>query len=141
MDFIAGTFIILGSLLTLIGGIGVIRFGDLMSRVHAAAKAPTLGMLLIAVGAAIELGSFDATVALSLVVVLQLLTSPVATHVLSRASYGQVDFALDGEDDLANYYASLRTTAGIDGSDGSDGSDGPDGSDGDDGSDGSDGSD
>jgi multisubunit Na+/H+ antiporter MnhG subunit len=44
---------------------------------------------------------------LTLVVVLQLLTSPVATHVLARASYGQVDFALDGEDDLADYYASL----------------------------------
>jgi len=117
MSIIAGTFIILGSLLTLIGGIGVIRFGDLMSRVHAAAKAPTLGMLLIAVGAAIELDSFDATVALVLVVVLQLLTSPVATHVLSRASYGQVDFALDGEDDLADYYASLQKSGGSDRSD------------------------
>lgn len=113
MSFIAGGFIIVGSLLTMIGGIGVIRFGDVMSRVHAAAKAPTLGLLLIAVGAAIELGSVDATVALSLVVVLQLLTSPVATHVLSRASYGQVDFALDGEDDLADYYASLHDSEGV----------------------------
>ena len=104
---VAGIFIILGSLLTMIGGIGVIRFGDLMSRVHAAAKAPTLGLLLIALGAAIEIGSADAFAVLGLVVVLQLLTSPVATHVLARASYGQVDFALDGEDDLADYYASI----------------------------------
>ena len=107
MNIVGGIFMIVGSLLTMIGGIGVIRFGDLMSRVHAAAKAPTLGLLLIAVGAAIEIGSADAIAVLSLVVVLQLLTSPVATHVLARASYGQVDFALDGEDDLADYYASL----------------------------------
>jgi multicomponent Na+:H+ antiporter subunit G len=107
MNVVAGIFIIVGSLLTMIGGIGVIRFGDLMSRVHAAAKAPTLGLLLVAVGAAIEIGSADAFAVLGLVVVLQLLTSPVATHVLARSSYGQVDFALDGEDDLADYYASL----------------------------------
>lgn len=114
MSIVGGVFMILGSLLTMIGGIGVVRFGDLMSRVHAAAKAPTLGLLLIAVGAAIEIGSGAATATLVLVVILQLLTSPVATHVLARASYGQVDIELDGEDDLADYYASLdidpRTT-------------------------------
>jgi multicomponent Na+:H+ antiporter subunit G len=105
MNVVAGIFMISGSLFTLIGGIGVIRFSDLMSRVHAAAKAPTLGLMLVAVGAAIEIGSFDAAVALALVVVLQLLTSPVATHVLARASYGQVDMALDGNDDLADFLA------------------------------------
>lgn len=105
MNVVAGIFMITGSLLTMIGGIGVIRFRDLMSRVHAAAKAPTLGLMLVALGAAIEIGTFDAAVALVLVVVLQLLTSPVATHVLARASYGQVDIELDGDDDLAAYRA------------------------------------
>jgi multicomponent Na+:H+ antiporter subunit G len=105
MNVVAGIFMITGSLLTMIGGIGVIRFRDLMSRVHAAAKAPTLGLMLVALGAAIEIGTFDAAVALVLVVVLQLLTSPVATHVLARASYGQVDMALDGDDDLAEFLA------------------------------------
>ncbi len=107
MNIVGGIFMIVGALFTMIGGIGVIRFGDLMSRVHAAAKAPTLGLLLIAIGAAIEIGSAEAIVTLTLVVVLQLLTSPVATHVLARASYGQVDLALDGDDDLATHYASL----------------------------------
>jgi len=108
MNVVGGIFMVVGSLLTMIGGIGVVRFGDLMSRVHAAAKAPTLGLLLVAVGAAVEIDSQEATVTLVLVVVLQLLTSPIATHVLARASYGQVDIALDGDDDLADYYASLE---------------------------------
>ncbi len=108
MDIVGGIFMVVGALFTMIGGIGVIRFGDLMSRVHAAAKAPTLGLLLVAIGAAIEIGSAEAIVTLGLVVVLQLLTSPVATHVLARASYGQVDLALDGDDDLATHYASLN---------------------------------
>ncbi len=111
MGIVASIFMITGATLTMIGGIGVIRFRDLMSRVHAAAKAPTLGLMLVAVGAAIEIGTFDAAVALVLVVVLQLLTSPVATHVLARASYGQVDMALDGEDDLAAFLAA-RTESG-----------------------------
>lgn len=114
MNIVAGIFMIVGSLLTMIGGIGVIRFRDLMSRIHAAAKAPTLGLMLVGVGAAIEIGTFDAAVALLLVVVLQLLTSPVATHVLARASYGQVDMDLDGEDDLADYYAALENSGDAD---------------------------
>jgi len=108
MNVVAGIFLIVGSLLTMIGGVGVVRFSDLMSRVHAAAKAPTLGLLLVAVGAAIEIGSGKAVVTLFLVVVLQLLTSPVATHVLARASYGQVDTELDGGDDLAQHFAAKR---------------------------------
>ncbi len=105
MQIVGGIFMVVGGLLTMIGGIGVIRFGDLMSRVHAAAKAPTLGLLLVAIGAAIEIGTGEAVATLVLVVVLQLLTSPVATHVLARASYGQVDIELDGNDDLAEYRA------------------------------------
>lgn len=114
MNIVAGTFMIVGSLLTMIGGIGVIRFRDLLSRVHAAAKAPTLGLMLVGIGAAIEIGTFDAAVALLLVVVLQLLTAPVATHVLARASYGQVDMDLSGEDDLADYYAALENSGDSD---------------------------
>jgi multicomponent Na+:H+ antiporter subunit G len=111
MNVVAGIFLIVGSLLTMIGGIGVVRFNDLMSRVHAAAKAPTLGLLLVAIGAAIEIGSGKAVVTLLLVVVLQLFTSPVATHVLARASYGQVDIELDGGDDLAQHFAEAAAAA------------------------------
>ena len=114
MGIVASIFMITGATLTMIGGIGVIRFRDLMSRVHAAAKAPTLGLMLVAVGAAIEIGTFDAAVALVLVVVLQLLTSPVATHVLARASYGKVDLALDGEDDLADFLTACAESGSSD---------------------------
>ena len=37
MGIVASIFMITGATLTMIGGIGVIRFRDLMSRVHAAA--------------------------------------------------------------------------------------------------------
>lgn len=100
MSVVAGLFIVVGAIFTMIGGIGVVRFEDLMSRMHAAAKAPTLGLILVAIGGAIEIGTGAAIATLVLVVVLQLLTSPVGTHVLGRASYGKVALPLDGDDDL-----------------------------------------
>lgn len=109
MSIIGGVIIIVGALLAMIGGVGVVRFGDLMSRVHAAAKAPTLALLLVALGAAIEIGTAKAIATLVLVVILQLATSPVATHVLARASYSQVPIVLDGEDDLAEHLRELET--------------------------------
>lgn len=110
MSIVSGIFILAGATFTMIGGIGVVRFDDLMSRMHAAAKAPTLGLILVAIGAAIEIGTAHAIATLVLVVILQLLTSPVATHVLGRASYGQVEIILDDEDDLADYLRDQRGT-------------------------------
>lgn len=105
MSVVAGILLVLGSLFTLIGGLGVVRFDDVISRMHAAAKAPTLGLLLAAIGAAIEIGTAHAAATLVLVVTLQLLTSPVATHVLGRASHGQVHVPVDSGDALAEQRA------------------------------------
>jgi multicomponent Na+:H+ antiporter subunit G len=103
MNPVAGIFLVAGSLLAMLGGIGVVRFGDLMSRMHAAAKAPTLGLILVATGGAIEIGTVEAWATLALVAVLNLLTAPVATHVLARASHGKVDVPVDGHDALEEY--------------------------------------
>lgn len=102
MNVVAGSFLIAGALFTMIGGIGVVRFNDVMSRMHAAAKAPTLGLILAGIGAAIEIGTGAAIAALILVVSLQLATSPVASHVLGRAAYRSLDVSLDDEDELAD---------------------------------------
>jgi multicomponent Na+:H+ antiporter subunit G len=46
---------LLGAVLVLLSGVGVVRFGDALARLHALAKASTLGVLLILAGAAINL--------------------------------------------------------------------------------------
>ena len=38
MHVVSGLFLIAGALFTMIGGLGVVRFNDVMSRMHAAAK-------------------------------------------------------------------------------------------------------
>lgn len=100
MNVVSEALIIAGCALAAIGGVGVVRFRDLFSRMHAAAKAPTLGLLLVAIGAAIEIGTVLASTTLTLVVVMQLLSSPVGAHALSRASRRQIDIEVDAVDDL-----------------------------------------
>ncbi len=100
MDTFAEVLLVLGSALAMIGGIGVVRFHDLLSRMHAAAKAPTLALILVSFGAAIEIGTVLAWTTLALVVILQLLSSPVGAHALSRASRRQMAIDLDAVDDL-----------------------------------------
>jgi len=100
MDTLSSILIVAGSMFAMMGGIGAVRFRDLYSRMHAAAKAPTLGLILVSLGAAIAIDTLLAYTTLLLVVVLQLLSSPVGAHALSRASCRQTPVALDGPDHL-----------------------------------------
>jgi monovalent cation/proton antiporter MnhG/PhaG subunit len=71
LTLLAGILILLGAVFTMLAGIGTLRFDDVYSRMHPAAKGPTLGLLLVAIGAAIELRELGPILALALVVVLQ----------------------------------------------------------------------
>ena len=88
---------VLGALLVLLAGIGVLRFHDALARMHAGAKASTLGVVLIGIGAAMRIQTAGAVVTVLLVIVLQLVTAPVGSHVLARSIYhrDQVDLSHD----------------------------------------------
>lgn len=76
-----------GAFLCFAAGVGVLRFGDLLARMHAATKPQVLGLVLVLAGLALRLRSGGAVWALVLVVVFQLLTAPVAAHLVGRAGY------------------------------------------------------
>ena len=101
MNVAGEVLMILGACFALLAAIGIHRFPDVYSRMHAAAKSPTLGLLLVAIGAGLRLHSVSATVTLVLVVVLQLITAPVATNVTARAVHLRNSVPLDGVDELA----------------------------------------
>lgn len=105
MDLISGVLAIAGAALVLLAGIGVVRFPDLYSRMHAATKAATLGFLLVATSALFELDANRPKLALAVVVIF--LTAPVAAHLLGRSAYGApaVTLVLDGHDDLEQVLA------------------------------------
>lgn len=100
-DVIAGALLVFGAALILLAGVGVWRFDDIYARMHAAAKAPTLGIFAIALGVSLSVRSVVVTVTALLVVVLQLVTGPVGTHLLGRAVYRRLRPPLTGVDELA----------------------------------------
>jgi multicomponent Na+:H+ antiporter subunit G len=83
---IGGVLLLLGAGFTVLATIGVLRFPDLLTRLHAASKAGAVGggLILLAVG----IVSLDAAVLLRAIVGIAflMLTTPVAAHLLARAN-------------------------------------------------------
>ncbi len=86
-DGVAVAFLLLGSFLCLTAGLGLVRFPDVLTRMHAGTKPQVLGVLLIMVGGAIRLQGWSATWMLLLVAVFQMFTAPVSAHMISRVAY------------------------------------------------------
>jgi monovalent cation/proton antiporter MnhG/PhaG subunit len=84
-DVTGGSLMVVGAILMLGSALGTLRFPGPVARLHAATKAASLGLALIALGAGITLGA-SAVALTALVVVFQLLTAPIAGHLLARAA-------------------------------------------------------
>lgn len=95
LDLAAAVCLLLGAFLSLAAGIGLLRFPDALSRLHAATKPQVLGLLFIVV--AIAIGSRSPMVLLMLVpvVVFQVLTAPISAHMVGRAGYRTGNFRRD----------------------------------------------
>ena len=78
---------LLGAVLVLLSAIGVVRFDDVLARLHALAKASTLGILLLLLGAAVNLRDLNDLTSVVLAAVLHLFASPPASNMISRAAY------------------------------------------------------
>ncbi len=76
-----------GAVLVLLAALGVLRFGDPLARMHALAKASTLGLLLILAGAAVNLHTVNDVTSAVLAGILHVLASPPASNMVSRATY------------------------------------------------------
>jgi multicomponent Na+:H+ antiporter subunit G len=86
-DVVAIACLLAGAFLCLTAGLGLVRFPDVLTRMHAGTKPQVLGVLLIMVGAAIRLNGWSATWMLLLGAAFQLLTAPVSAHMISRVAY------------------------------------------------------
>jgi multicomponent Na+:H+ antiporter subunit G len=84
---IGRTLVLVGSLLILLAAVGVVRFDDVYARLHALAKASTIGMLAVLAGAAVTLTHINDITSVVLAAVLQVVTSPVAANAVSTATY------------------------------------------------------
>jgi len=90
LEWLSGFLMITGALLALLASIGLHRFDNVFARMHAATKPATLGLLLIVIGASMQLADTGDSVKLFLVVVFQFMTAPIAAHLVGRAAYRSV---------------------------------------------------
>ncbi len=76
-----------GSLFMLISAIGLLRMPDLFTRMHAATKVGTVGIVGIVTATAIHFGEMKVSAPAILIIVFFLATAPVAAHMIGRAAY------------------------------------------------------
>jgi multicomponent Na+:H+ antiporter subunit G len=103
-DGLAATCLVLGALLTLIAAIGLLRFPDVLSRMHSATKPQVFGLLLVLLGLALRLRDPASLGLLATVALFQLATAPIGSHMVGRASFraGQVRSDLLVVDELSD---------------------------------------
>lgn len=103
MSWLVAVLLILGAFFAFIAALGVIRFPDFYSRMHAATKAGAFGASLLLLAAAIHFGSVRAIVTASFIIIFFYLTTPVAAQTLAQAAYrrGVELWSKTGRDQLA----------------------------------------
>lgn len=86
-EFIIALLLLSGAFFVLIASVGIIRFPDLMMRMHASTKAGTLGAGLILAATAVAFDDISVLTRALATIIFLLLTAPVAAHLIGRAAY------------------------------------------------------
>ncbi|WP_338886581.1 monovalent cation/H(+) antiporter subunit G [Rhodococcus sovatensis] len=87
LEVVSAILILLGAILAFTAAVGIVRFPDTLSRMHAATKPQVVGLFLVLVGAIIQLrGNVDIWM-LVLVGVFTIVTAPVIAHTVGRVAY------------------------------------------------------
>jgi multicomponent Na+:H+ antiporter subunit G len=92
-DVVSTVFLALGCLIALTGAVGILRMPDFYSRLHPAGKNDSFAQFLIMIGLLFqtdrpEFASISGIAARLVMITLFIyLTSPVATHAVTRAAY------------------------------------------------------
>jgi multicomponent Na+:H+ antiporter subunit G len=108
---VAVLMLVIGSLFALVAALGMLRFPDLYTRMHAASKAGTLGSGVLLLALAIDALQFGVATRAVAGVIFLVLTAPISAHLLARAAYFAGvrpggDIALD---ELAAHRAEMKS--------------------------------
>jgi multicomponent Na+:H+ antiporter subunit G len=95
LDLLAVISLLVGAFLSLAAGVGLVRFPDALSRMHAATKPQVLGLVFVCVAIALESRSWSTLLVLIPVILFQLITAPISAHMVGRAGYRTGNFRSD----------------------------------------------
>lgn len=84
---IMGIFLMGGLFFFMVGTVGILRFPDMYTRAHGAAKCDTLGAVLSLTSLMIYNGFNVISLKLLLIIVFIWLTNPTATHIIVRVKH------------------------------------------------------
>ena len=87
VSLVAGLLILAGTFFALVAAVGLWRFPDIYSRMHAASKAGTLGSGLVLLALAVHSGDTPTVTRALAGIAFFLLTAPISAHLLAKAAY------------------------------------------------------
>ncbi|WP_125152387.1 monovalent cation/H(+) antiporter subunit G [Clostridium rectalis] len=103
IKILSGSLFLIGGLFFfLVGTVGILRFPDVFTRVHSAAKCDTLGLFLSLIGLIIFNGFNVISLKIILVIIFVWITNPTATHLIGKAEFLRKNLDKQGEVDVDN---------------------------------------
>ena len=86
-EWICAILLVSGALFMFVAALGVVRFPDLFSRMHAATKSASFGSVLMLCAVAVYFGEVWVIFETLLVIFFIFLTTPVGAHMIGRVAY------------------------------------------------------
>ena len=84
IDYISALLLIAGAMFFLAGTLGLLRFPDVYTRLHALTKADNVGLGLIVLGLIVQADSLTVMIKLILIWLLVLLSGASVSHLIAR---------------------------------------------------------
>lgn len=116
LDTVALVLVLFGAVLCLTASIGLLRWRDVPTRLHAATKPQILGLMVICIAVALALRAWPVVAFLVPTMLIQFATAPLGAHMVGRAAYrnGTLDEKSLVVDDLRDAREVGEAPAGLD---------------------------
>ncbi len=86
VEVASGVLFVVGAFFFFAGTVGLLRFPDVYTRLHALTKADNLGLGFVAAGLALEAGELSVALKLGIIWALVLLSSGISCPMIARAA-------------------------------------------------------
>ncbi|WP_234464034.1 monovalent cation/H(+) antiporter subunit G [Paracoccus caeni] len=86
IDLITAILALLAGFFALVASIGVVRFPDALSRMHASSKVGAFAGALALLAAAVDIGGTSAVTRAIIAILFLFLTAPIGAHLLGRSA-------------------------------------------------------
>lgn len=86
-DVVTAVLVLTGAVMCFAAGVGLLRFPDVLTRLHAATKPQILGLIAVTTDVAVNNFSLGTVTLVVAIIVFQALTAPMAAHLVARAGH------------------------------------------------------